>query len=435
MNTTTTAPAPSVQAPVSIFPILLVNFIGTLGYSIVLPFLVVLVLKFGGNELIYGVMGATYSFFQLVGAPILGNWSDRFGRRKILLLSQAGTFLAWVFFLVALLIPKNELFQIDSTVLGTFILTIPLLLLFVSRALDGVTGGNVSVANAYLADISTEEDRKKNFGKMSASANLGFIVGPALAGVLGATILGDVLPVLLAMLISLVAIFVIFFKLQEYLPCTLNAPADEVRTRKVFGQEHKECHKMEGDHHGLSTVLKLNGVPFILAVYFLIFLAFNFFYVAFPVHAVQKMNWSIVYLGVFYSILGGVMVLVQGPVLSRLSGKFSDASLIIAGSVILALGFALFLSENDVILFVAVVLFAFGNGIMWPSFLSVVSKIAGDRYQGAVQGFASSAGSLASIIGMLAGGVLYGILGPELFLLPAITMVVIFFSSFRFRNV
>ena len=80
----------------SIFPILLVNFIGTLGYSIVLPFLIVLVLDFGGNELIYGVLGATYSFFQLIGAPILGNWSDKIGRRRVLLLSQAGTFLAWI---------------------------------------------------------------------------------------------------------------------------------------------------------------------------------------------------------------------------------------------------------------------------------------------------------------------------------------------------
>jgi DHA1 family tetracycline resistance protein-like MFS transporter len=79
---------------VSLFPILLVNFIGTLGYSIILPFLIILVIRFGGDELMYGIMGATYSFFQLIGAPVLGNWSDRYGRKKILLLSQAGTFLA-----------------------------------------------------------------------------------------------------------------------------------------------------------------------------------------------------------------------------------------------------------------------------------------------------------------------------------------------------
>src|ERR1700722_1658688 len=93
----------------SIFPILLVNFIGTMGYSIVLPFIVILVLKLGGNELSYGFLSATYSFFQLIGAPILGAWSDKYGRKKILLLSEAGTLAAWVLFLVALYLPVREL--------------------------------------------------------------------------------------------------------------------------------------------------------------------------------------------------------------------------------------------------------------------------------------------------------------------------------------
>ncbi|MCZ6595237.1 MAG: MFS transporter, partial [Bacteroidetes bacterium] len=103
----TSVPTDKVRGRVSLFPILLVNFIGTLGYSIILPFLIILVIRFGGDELMYGIMGATYSFFQLIGAPILGNWSDRYGRKKILLLSQAGTFLAWVLFIVALLIPDT----------------------------------------------------------------------------------------------------------------------------------------------------------------------------------------------------------------------------------------------------------------------------------------------------------------------------------------
>ncbi|MCH7774648.1 MAG: MFS transporter, partial [Bacteroidetes bacterium] len=181
-----------VPEQVSLFPILLVNFIGTLGYSIILPFLIILVIRFGGDELIYGIMGATYSFFQLIGAPILGNWSDRYGRKKILLLSQVGTFLAWVLFIVALLIPDTELFHMNTSS-GSFLLTMPLLILFLARALDGITGGNVSVANAYLADVTSEDDRKQNFGKMAAAANLGFIIGPALAGTLGATVFGELL--------------------------------------------------------------------------------------------------------------------------------------------------------------------------------------------------------------------------------------------------
>ena len=98
----------TVDSAASIAPILLVNFIGTLGYSIILPFLIVLVLRLGGNELVYGIMGATYSLFQFIGAPIMGRWSDKFGRKRILLLSQTGTFLAWGLFIIALLIPTRN---------------------------------------------------------------------------------------------------------------------------------------------------------------------------------------------------------------------------------------------------------------------------------------------------------------------------------------
>ena len=417
---------------ISIVPILLVNFIGTLGYSIILPFLVVLVIKFGGNELIYGILGASYSFFQLLGAPILGSWSDRFGRKKILLLSQAGTFLAWVLFAIALVIPNTELVRIGSPTPGVVTLTLPLVVLFAARALDGITGGNVSVANAYLADVTAEEDRKSNFGKMAASANIGFIIGPALAGLLGATAFGELVPVVLAMCVSLFAIFVIALMLRESRPCTINRPVDERRIKKVLGQEHKECYKMAGaDRIGLMEVLRLKHIRFALVLYFLIFLAFNFFYVSFPVHAVQTLQWSLLQLGIFFSVLSFVMVCVQGPVLGKISNKFSDGVLTIAGSIMLAASFFLLTSGNIVVIYAAVLLFSGGNGIMWPSFLSLLSKAAGQQYQGAVQGFASSAGSLASIIGLIVGGFVYGMIGVATFMIPGVLLLVIFGLSFR----
>jgi len=147
---------------VSLYPILAVNFVGTLGFSIVLPFLIFLVTRFGGNAVIYGIMGATYSAFQLIGAPILGRWSDIYGRRKILLLSQLGTLVSWFIFLAALYLPLDELLKVDSKLLGAFTLTLPLVILFFARALDGITGGNVSVANAYLADVTEEDERNEN---------------------------------------------------------------------------------------------------------------------------------------------------------------------------------------------------------------------------------------------------------------------------------
>lgn len=169
----------------NIRPILAVNFVGTLGFSVVLPFLVFLVTRLGGNAFVYGCIGATYSAFQLVGAPVLGRWSDRFGRRRILLLSQLGTLLSWVIFLGALYLPVKPLAAIDTPLTGTFILTLPLLVLFFARALDGATGGNVSVANAYLADVTSEAERSEAFGRMAVASNLGFVFGPALAGLLG----------------------------------------------------------------------------------------------------------------------------------------------------------------------------------------------------------------------------------------------------------
>src|SRR5215203_2729731 len=186
----------NVENQIPLYPLLLINFIGTLGFSIVLPFLVFLVIDFGGNAIVYGILAAMYPSFQLIGAPILGRWSDAYGRKKVLLISNGGTLVGWIIFLFAFLLPATSLFSVSSAVIGTFAITLPLVVLFFARSLDGITGGNVSVANAYLADVSTDKNRSKNFGKMAISSNLGFIVGPALAGILGGTIYKEILPIL-----------------------------------------------------------------------------------------------------------------------------------------------------------------------------------------------------------------------------------------------
>jgi len=146
---------------ISLIPILLVNFIGTLGFSVVLPFLVFLVTRFGGNAFLFGITASIYPFFQLIGAPLLGKWSDIYGRKKILLLSQIGTTISWLLFIFAIFLPIIPLYTINISTLGSFFITIPLIILIIARALDGITGGNVSVANAYIADITKEKDRKK----------------------------------------------------------------------------------------------------------------------------------------------------------------------------------------------------------------------------------------------------------------------------------
>ena len=441
----------TVNKQVSIFPLLLSNFIGTMGFSIVLPFLVFLVIDFGGNSLVYGILAAIYPAFQLIGAPLLGRWSDTIGRKKVLLISNGGTFVGWVVFLIALFVPVWNIYSVNSIILGTFVITLPLIILFLARALDGITGGNISVANAYLADISTDKSRSKNFGKMAISSNLGFIVGPALAGILGSTVYKEILPVLAAVFISLIALIVIAVMLKESkVTATATTTATTATTttaslveisekesiRKVFSCEPKECYKIPNPKNlSFLDVFKLKDISFLLVLYFFIFLGFNIYYTSFPIHAVSGLKWTVTEMGIFYSVLSGVMILVQGPVLRKALQKFSEEKLVVIGSLILGVNFALFMFNSTVLVYVALVLFALGNGLMWPSFMSILSKRAGTVHQGVIQGVGSSMGSLASIIGLILGGLLYNLIGPTTFLISAAVIFMVFVMSFKLLKV
>jgi MFS family permease len=384
----------------------------------------------------YGILGSVYPAFQLIGAPFLGKWSDIYGRKKILLLSVIGTLAGWIIFLTAFFAPMSVLFNFNSPYLGIFIITLPLVILFLARAIDGITGGNISVANAYLADITDEKARNKNYGKMSISSNFGFIAGPLLAGLLGSTEYKEMLPVLAAIIISLSAVIVIIFYLPESKPQTFEEKPEKKIVNKVLGFQHKECYKIKSDNKiTLKKVLKIPYISYILLLYFLIFLGFNFYYTAFPVHVIQKLGWSITDMGIFFSVLSLLMIIVQGPVLSYLSQKFSESILIIFGNLILGTNFVLLFSGQLIIIYISAALFAIGNGLMWPSVLSILSKTAGKVYQGSVQGFASSLGSLASIIGLIAGGLLYSKIGSATFLIAAAAIYLVFALSFRLLKI
>jgi DHA1 family tetracycline resistance protein-like MFS transporter len=421
---------PTWMPPRALAPILWIVFIGTLSFSLVLPFLVFLVLDFGGNAFIYGIAGATYAAFQLVGAPLMGRWSDRFGRRRILLLSQLGTFIAWGLFLIALLVPIVPLLKVDTLALGRFTLTIPLLLLLVARALDGLTGGNVSVANAYVADVTTDADRSRSFGLLAVAQNLGFVIGPAMAGLLGATSLGAILPVIGALLISAIGLGVIAARLPESRPYRYIDPPRSDSVGKVLGQEPRDCHEVQNAARlGLRAILALPSVAILLGMHFLVYLAFNFFYVAFPVHAATSIGWSMQSVGLFLSGLSTMMVLVQGPILSVLSKRASDRLLLAIGGFGLACSFLLFTREALGFLVVGAALLALGNGLMWPTLLSLLSKAAGNEAQGSVQGIAGGSAAVASILGLLVGGVFYGTLGTAIFLIAALVVALAWVAS------
>ena len=423
----------SINKQIPLYPLLLINFIGTLGFSIVLPFLVFLVIDFGGNAIVYGILAAVYPAFQLVGAPILGRWSDIYGRKKVLLLSHGGTLTGWIFFLFALFLPVENLFNINSALFGTFAITLPLLVLFFARTIEGITGGNVSVANAYLSDVSTDENRSKNFGKIAVASNLGFIVGPALAGILGATIYQEILPVMAALFFSSITLIVISFGLKESKSqlAVVQVP-DKESVRKVFAQECKECYNpVNPKKLRFQDVFKLKNISFLIVLYFFIFLGFNIFYTSFPIHAVDVLKWSVTELGIFYAVLSGIMVLVQGLVLPKALKMFSEEKLVIFGSIILGTNFILFVSNDNILMYGAAILFAVGNGLMWPSFMSLLSKTSGNVYQGFIQGVTSSFGSLASIVGLTIGGISYNLIGESTFLISAGIIFVIFIMSFK----
>ncbi|TQD25403.1 MFS transporter [Methanolobus vulcani] len=415
----------------SIYPLLMVNFIGTMGISLVLPFLIFLVEGFGGNALVYGLLSSMYPFFQLIGSPLLGKWSDIYGRKKVLFVSQAGTLLSWILFFIALFVPVTILASIDSDLLGKFMITIPLLILFFARGLDGLTGGNVSVSNAYIADISTDSDRSSNFGKLSVSTNLGFILGPALAGILSVTVYGEALPVMAAILIALAGLVMIALYIPETRSSKLNMNNDSLtgNPESIYTSNLSANHKK-----GIRDVWKMPALRLMFIIYFLLFLGFNTFYTAFPAHAANYLQWSIAELGFFFSFLSIVLVIVEGPVLSYVSKRLRDSTMIIAGSFILGLNFVVLLFGNTLFTYVAAVLLALGNGIMWPSIQSMLARLAGDENQGLVQGVSGSVMSFAGIFGLIGGGFIYELVGIWSFLLTAAIIGCVVILSMRLHS-
>ncbi|MEM1260520.1 MAG: MFS transporter [Bacteroidota bacterium] len=416
--------------PAKIFPILLVNFIGILGYSIVIPILIFIVTDYGGNGFIYGILGAMYPFFQFIGAPILGRLSDKIGRKRVLVISQLGTFVAWALFLLAFLLPETTLWSQDSEFTGNYVMTLPLLVIFIARIFDGFTGGNISVANAYLSDISTDEDRNTNFGKMGSSTSLGFVLGPAVAGVLASTVLGEALPLMLAALISLIAIFVINTKLEESNPCVVDTGTLKLRSfRRFFQVEHKNCYRAEAGiettKNTWRTILAVPGIPLLYAVYFLTFLAFSLFYAGLPIYANTLLGWTATDLGIFLAYSSFIMILAQGPLLTKLSKVVSNEALILSGSLLLAMGFYLLSSNTIIMIYLANTIFSVGNGIMWPSFLALLSSTGTKRNQGAIQGYGNSMGSVASMLGLVVGGMLFESISTMVFVLGALVFLVI----------
>lgn len=400
-----------------LWPLLAVHFIGTLGYSVAIPFLVFLVTDFGGDSIVYGFVGATYSACQLVGAPLLGRLSDRIGRRPVLVVSQIGTALAWVLFLIALYLPLDEIAPLTATAT----LTVPLLMVFLARALDGLTGGNISVANALVADltIGDPEARGRAFARMGIAASLGFVLGPAVAGLLGGTSWGYVLPVAGAGLLALVATGLVLGLLSEpsrRCPDPVEPPGNAVA---AVGTQLKDCSRSPAARPQVS-IWTLPFVPTLVGAAFVQMLSFNLFYASFPIFASQGLGWEVGTLGAFFALMSISMIVAQGPVRDRLVTFLSPAAVFAVGQAFLALAFVLMTTGQQELVILSSVAFAAGNGLGWPTFQALVADRSPTEAQGAVQGAVTSAMSLASIFGLIAGGFLYPWLGTGLYVFCAL---------------
>ena len=270
---------------------------------------------------------------------------------------------------------------------------------------------------------------------MSVTTNLGLIVGPALAGILSATAYQYLSPVIAAIIISFIGTLVIFFVVPESRKCSYQF-GDKTNLKDVFGYEFKECYEYPSSEQkpekiSFNQILKIDHIPYMLLLYFLIFLGFNIFYTAFPLHALNLLDWQVSDMGLYFTVLSSMMMIVEGPVLSRATKIYSESFLVVIGSFVLGINFLLLVPASEILTYIAAIFFAVGNGLMWPSILSILSKFAGDKYQGAVQGFASSFMSLASIGGLIFGGFLYEFLSAETFLISAVVVYIVFVLSFR----
>ena len=203
-------------------------------------------------------------------------------------------------------LPVENLFSIDSSLFGTFAITLPLLVLFFARVLLMELQVAIFLLPMHILQIFHRmKIEVKTLVKWPVSSNLGFIVGPALAGILGATIYQEILPVLAALFLSLLTLIVIGFALKESKPqlvvVTEQIPEKE-SIRKVFAQECKECYQVPNPKNlDLKMFSDLKHISFLLVLYFFIFLGFNIFYTSFPIHTVNNLKWSVTELGVFYA--------------------------------------------------------------------------------------------------------------------------------------
>jgi len=352
-----------------LFSIILVVFIDLLGFSLILPLLPYYAETFKANETTTGILIASYAVMQLIGAPILGRLSDRFGRRPVLLLSVFGTFLGFL-----LLGFANALWM-----------------LFASRILDGLTGGNLSVAQAYISDVTDEKSRSKGLGMIGAAFGLGLIIGPVTGGLLSQW--GYAVPAFAAAAISFINLILIYAWLPESLTEEKRSQMTEKRPAVTF--------------NALLVAFQRPFTGSLLITRFFFGLAFAIFQTIFSLYALAKFNLTARDTGFVLTYVGVLSVIVQGFLVGRLTSRFREDVLITASVVLMGislLGWAL--APSVLWLYIIMTPTALSGGLLNTLLSSTLTKAVAPQEVGGILGLSTAVESSTRIIAPLLGGVL-----------------------------
>jgi multidrug resistance protein len=347
-----------------LFVLYLTVFIDLMGFGIVIPILPLYAQDFQASPLAIGWLTGIYSGMQIIFTPILGRLSDRFGRRPVLLISIVGTAVGFALMGVAQ----------------------SLTLLFVARIIAGITGGNISIPQAYIADVTAPDKRSHAMGMIGAAFGLGFTFGPLIGGVMSQISYGA--PFFFAAALSVANAILIYLILPESLPREHRAkPHEDASTAEVF-------------RHG-------RGVMFVLVVatYFFLIAGFAIMTTLFALFTARRFGYDAHANGYLFGFVGLVSVIVQGGLIGRLVKRFGEVALTRAGMVLTTISLALLpLSNNLTILLLVSAGLAIGSGIASPPLSGLASQMIERSWQGRALGVMQSAGSTGRLIGPALGG-------------------------------
>lgn len=372
--------------------IFLTVFIDLVGFGIIIPVLPKFATDFGADAFTVGFLVMSYSLMQFFLTPFWGRLSDRVGRRPILLISLAASTIGYLIWGGA-----NSL-----------------LLLFLSRIVAGTGNANIAVAQAYISDVTTPENRAKGMGLVGAAFGLGFTLGPAIGGFLssfGFHALGYG-----AAAFSFIAFLLCLFALPEPQNRT-NAGHERFDLKPTF----------------YLQTLKDRSLTVSLAIFFLATFAFANMEATLALLAAQWYGFKAADISWLFTYVGFVMVMVQGGLIGRLAKKYEERRLISIGAILVVAGLlCVALLHNVPGLYLAMGLLAGGSSIINPSNQSMLSRLANPASVGGVLGIGQSLSTLGRIFGPIAGGAAFEYLGPACpYYVGASVMVLVFLFSLK----